>query len=93
MGRPQPATPPPTHHPHHPVIARGKLTRQSLRVGTHLPWVITVGTFWTRKKKIFAVVHRRTPRGLRVVLDGARHDEWIVGCTDPEAVKAELSLP
>jgi hypothetical protein len=42
---------------------------------------------------MLAVVHRDTPRGLRVRLEGADHDEWIVGCADPEAVLATLGWP
>jgi hypothetical protein len=44
-------------------------------------------------RKIFAAVHRDTPRGVRVLLDGTSYDEWIVGCADPEAVAAGLPWP
>lgn len=44
-------------------------------------------------KRLVAAVHHDTPRGLRAVLDGGGYDEWIVGCTDPEGLRAALSLP
>jgi hypothetical protein len=43
--------------------------------------------------RLFAAVHRDTPRGLRVRFEGTSYDEWIVGCADPEAVAAGLGLP
>ena len=36
-------------------------------------------------------VHGDTPRGVRVRLEGAPWDEWIVGCADPEAAAATLA--
>jgi hypothetical protein len=56
------------------------------RVGTGIPGSVAVGTFTSRDDKIFAVVHHDTPRGVRVRLEGARYDELIVGCEDPESV-------
>ena len=44
-------------------------------------------------KRLFAAVHRDTPRGLRIRLQGSDYDEWIVGCADPETVVAVLGLP
>jgi hypothetical protein len=67
--------------------------RAGIKVGTRIPGVVEVGTIRGRKRKIFAAVHHDTPRGLRVRLEGADHDEWIVGCANPEAVLAELALP
>jgi hypothetical protein len=61
-----------------------------IKIGTRLPGVIEVGTILERGRRVFAVVHHDTPRGLRVILEGASHDEWIVGCADPEAVLATL---
>ncbi len=52
--------------------------------------MIEVGTIRERGRQIFAAVHHDTPRGLRVILEGASYDEWIVGCADPEAVLATL---
>jgi hypothetical protein len=42
-------------------------------------------------EKVFVAVHGDTPRGVRVCLEGAPWDEWIVGCADPEAVAASLA--
>jgi hypothetical protein len=67
--------------------------RAGLKVGTRIPGVIEVGTVRGRTKKLFAAVHHDTPRGVRVLLDGANFDEWIVGCADPEGVVARLALP
>ncbi len=61
-----------------------------LKVGTRIPGVVEVATVHGRDRTVFAAVHRATPRGVRVVLSGADHDEWIVGCADPEAVAARL---
>jgi hypothetical protein len=63
------------------------------KVGMRLPGVAEVATVRTHGKKLFAAVHQDTPRGLRVLLDGQRYDEWIIGCEDPEAVAAALPLP
>jgi hypothetical protein len=67
--------------------------RAGVKFGTRLPGVIEVGTVQGFKKRLFAAVHHGTPRGLRVRLEGTSYDEWIVGCTDPEAVAAALGLP
>jgi hypothetical protein len=60
------------------------------KVGTRIPGVIEVGTMHGLNKKIFAAVHYGTPRGVRILLQGAAQDEWIVGCDDPEAVAASI---
>ena len=60
-----------------------------VKAGTRIPGVVEVGTV-LGARKIFAAVHRDTPRGIRVSLTGAAQDEWIVGCADPEAVAASL---
>ncbi len=57
-----------------------------IKLGTRIPGVIEVGTMRGGGEKIFAVVHPKTPRGLRVILQGASYDEWIVGLPDPETV-------
>lgn len=67
--------------------------RSGLKVGTRIPGVVEVGTIQGLHKRLFAAVHRDTPRGLRVRLAGTAYDEWIVGCAEPEAVLARLSLP
>ena len=64
--------------------------RAGVKLGTRIPGVIEVGTIQGRSKRLFAAVHHRTPRGLRVVLDGCSYDEWIVGCADPEAIKGRI---
>jgi hypothetical protein len=64
-----------------------------IKIGTRISGVIEVGTIGGRARQLFAAVHRDTPRGLRVRLEGSSYDEWIVGCADPEAVAAGLGLP
>jgi hypothetical protein len=61
-----------------------------IKLGTRMSGVIEVGTM-AGESKIFAAVHRDTPRGVRVVLDGSSYDEWIVGCADPETLAQEIS--
>jgi len=62
--------------------------------GTRWPGRFMIGTLaHATSKKSFAVIHHDTPRGVRVRLDGAAFDELLVGCGDPEAVVAGLSLP
>jgi uncharacterized protein len=63
------------------------------KIGERLPGVVEVGTIRTGGRKIFAAVHRDTPRGVRVLLEGASYDEWIVGCADPEAAKIRIGEP
>jgi len=64
-----------------------------IKIGERIPGVVEVGTVLQGGEKVFAAVHHSTPRGVRVLLDGASYQEWIVGCADPEAVVARLSLP
>ncbi len=61
-----------------------------IKVGTRIPGVIEVASV-IGARKIFAAVHRGTPRGVRVSLSGVGQDEWIVGSTDPEEVAAAIS--
>lgn len=61
-----------------------------IRVGTRLPGVVEVATVHAGGRTIFAAVHHDTPRGVRVLLDGERQDEWVVGCTDPESLVEAL---
>ncbi len=58
--------------------------------GTRIPGVVEAGTFRIKGKRIFAVVHHDTPRGVRVRLEGTNFDELVVGGADPEAVAATL---
>ncbi|MGI8751911.1 MAG: hypothetical protein ACR2MN_06315 [Acidimicrobiales bacterium] len=62
--------------------------------GSRWPGRFMIGTLvHASERRSFAVVHHDTPRGVRVVLEGTAHHEWLVGCADPEAVVARLSLP
>ncbi|MFZ0666738.1 MAG: hypothetical protein WAM97_13380 [Acidimicrobiales bacterium] len=63
------------------------------RVGERIPGVSEIGTFYSGGRKLFASVHRSTPRGLRITFNDAKYDEWVVGCEDPEGVRAGLQLP
>ncbi|MGH9101832.1 MAG: hypothetical protein ACRDYD_02450 [Acidimicrobiales bacterium] len=65
--------------------------RVGFKVGMRAPGVAAVATVRGHGEKIFAAVHGDTPRGVRVRLEGAPWDEWVVGCPDPEAVAATLS--
>jgi hypothetical protein len=56
-----------------------------------VPGVATAATVHGHGEKIFVAVHHDTLRGIRVRLDGAPWDEWLVGCADPEAVAATLT--
>lgn len=67
--------------------------RAGVKIGTRIPGVVEVGTIQGRHHRLFAAVHRDTPRGLRIRLEGMSYDEWIVGCADPESVLAQLALP
>jgi hypothetical protein len=67
--------------------------RAGIKIGTRIPGVIEVGVVQGATQRLFAAVHRNTPRGLRVRFEGTSYDEWIVGCADPEAVAAGLGLP
>ena len=67
--------------------------RAGMKIGTRIPGIVEVGTVQGLTRRLFAAVHHDTPRGLRVQLDATSFDEWIVGCTDPEAVAARLELP
>ena len=58
--------------------------------GSRWPGRFAIGTFIRPGAKSFVVVHHDTPRGIRVKLDGANHDEWIVGVADPDALAADL---
>jgi len=40
--------------------------------------------------RTFAVVHHDTPRGVRVRLEGAAFDQYLIGAEDPEAVRSRI---
>jgi hypothetical protein len=61
-----------------------------IRVGTGIPGSTAVGTFTTKTVKMFAAVHRDTPRAVLVTLTGAQFDQLLIGSPDPEAVVASL---
>jgi len=65
-------------------------TDHGLKVGTRLRGVIEVGKVLRGSERVFAVVHPNTPGGVRADVDGANWDAWIVGCADPEGVKARI---
>lgn len=58
--------------------------------GLGFPGVVAVGTFRHAGTKTFAVVHHRTPRGVRVLLENAEFVELIVGYEDPEGAARQL---
>lgn len=58
--------------------------------GTGIPGMVAVGTYRDSGRKLFAVVHHNTPRGVRLRFDDSDYDEVIVGCDDPEAVVAQV---
>ncbi len=64
--------------------AHAQADRVGLKVGTRIPGVVEVATVSARGIKFFCDVHKDTPRGVKISLTGSEHDEWIVGCVDPE---------
>ncbi len=60
------------------------------KVGLRLPGHAEVATVYSDDRKIFAAVHHNTAKGVRVVFEGAKYDEWIVGSADPESLKARI---
>ena len=67
--------------------------RAGVMIGTRISGVVKFGVIEGRTRQRFVAVHHDTSRGLRIQLDGTLFDEWIVGCSDPEAVAARLGLP
>ncbi|MHB1504346.1 MAG: hypothetical protein ACYCTL_09825 [Acidimicrobiales bacterium] len=70
--------------------AHGAADMVGLKVGTRIPRVTEVASVRGGGKKIFAVVHHDTPRGVQVSIQGGRQDGWIVGCSNPEALVATI---
>jgi len=62
------------------------------KVGMRVPGRATVAVVRRPGRKMFVAVHHDTPRAVRVLLDGASYDEWIVGAADPESVIVGLDL-
>lgn len=73
--------------------AHAAADRIGVKVGTRIARVVEVGSVTGLHTTFFTAVHHDTRRGVRVVLEGAPYDEWIVGCADPEAVAAGLGTP
>jgi hypothetical protein len=70
---------------HEPADAGFKL------IGGRLPGSFEIGTFSADSQRVFAAVHRDTPRGLLITFQDAPYYAWIVGCADPEAVQRQIS--
>ncbi len=70
--------------------AHGAADIVGIKIGTRLAGVVEVATVHGTTT-IFAAVHRDAPRGVRVRLSGSDQDEWIVGCSAPEAVARALT--
>ncbi len=60
------------------------------KVGERLPGHSEVAAIRSDGQRLFAVVHHDTPRGVRIELEGADYDAWIVGARDPEGLKQRL---
>ena len=60
------------------------------KVGERRPGVSEVATVHADGERMFAAVHHDTPLGVRVRFEGTGYDEWIVGCSDPEATKSRI---
>lgn len=60
--------------------------------GSRIPGVFAMGTFISGNKKVFAIVHHKTKRGVRVSLRDSDFDALIVGADDPEALVSALGL-
>ena len=52
--------------------------------GTGVPGLTAVGTYRQGDRKLFAVVHHDTPRGVRLCFDGAAYESWSWGATIPK---------
>lgn len=61
-------------------------------MGTSIPGVVAMGTFWSGSETVFAIVHHHNTRGIRVNLRGGHYGAWIVGVDDPGHVIAQLGI-
>jgi plasmid stabilization system protein ParE len=61
-----------------------------LKMGERLPGYSEVAIVRTRGRKVFAVVHPDTPRGVQINVEGIGYDAWIVGSADPESLKRRI---
>ena len=57
-----------------------------LRIGAGVPGSLPIGTVIGLHARAFAVIHQETRRGVRVRLNGAKFDQLVLGCANPEAV-------
>ena len=62
------------------------------RVGTHVPGLLTAGTFFFADQRIFWDVHRET-HAVVVELQNEEYQQLIIEVTDPAAVVALLAPP
>ena len=60
--------------------------------GSRVPGVFAMGTFLSGGARVFAIVHHKTKRGVKVSLRNADFDALIVGADDPEALVSALGL-
>ncbi|MDP9074717.1 MAG: hypothetical protein M3N98_11185 [Actinomycetota bacterium] len=65
--------------------------KTGFKVGMRIPGAASVAVVRRSGHKMFVAVHRDTPRGVRVRLEGGSYNEWIVGATDPESVVSDLT--
>ena len=63
-----------------------------LRVGTGIPGSTAIGTFTSKRAKIFGVIHHGEHRGIRILLDGTKFDEIVVGSADPEGMASQIPV-
>lgn len=63
---------------------------RGFKIGERLPGVSEVAIVRADGTRMFAAVHRATPRGVRIGFEGTGYDEWIVGCSDPETTKSQI---
>ena len=60
--------------------------------GSRIPGVFAMGTFLSGGERVFAIVHHKMKRGVRVSLRDSDFDALIVGADDPEALVSALGL-
>lgn len=70
--------------------AHGAADVIGVKSGTRIPGVVEVASVVGIKGRMFTVVHRDTPRGVRLRFAGASHEEWVVGVQNPEVVAAAI---
>ena len=60
-------------------------------IGARFPGSFAIGTFVVDGRRVFAVVHRGTRRGVRITLEHEAYHELVIGCDDPEGAAALLA--